>query len=157
MDLPIEIRRQLLAEILKLANSPYLLMSETFTPGRPGVEAIWARGGEGAMIKRAGSLYRPGWRSPDWIKVKLWDYEAVELTGFEARKEGPHAVMLFRFRDGIESKCKTLGNKWLREFDANGQKYVGRWFIVKYQGRTDKERKPRHPQFDHFAAPEELK
>jgi hypothetical protein len=153
MDLPIEIRRQLLAEILKLAKSPYLLMSETFTPGRPGVEAIWARGGEGAMIKRAGSLYRPGWRSSDWIKVKLWDYSAVTLTGFEARKEGPYSVMLFRFDNGVESKCKTLGNKWLREFEKNGPSYIGKRFIVKHQGVTG-DLKPRHPQFfefDHFA------
>jgi hypothetical protein len=150
MDKPIEIRRRMLAEILRLANSPYLRLSETFAPGRAGVEEIWARGGEGAMLKRHGSLYLPGYRAKDWLKVKLWDYTTVTLTKFIKAKEGDYAVMGFMMDSGVESRCKTLGNKWLREFAQNGAKYLNQRFVMKHQGLTD-DGKPRHPQFDHFA------
>lgn len=150
LDLPVEVRKAIVEEKLKQLGSPFLLPSMTFTPGRKGVEEIWARGGEGAMLKRAGSIYRPGYRGPDWLKVKLWDYTTVLLTGFDKAKSGPHSVMLFRLDSGVDSRCKTLGNKWLAEFDKNADKYIGKRFVMKHQGLTP-DGKPRHPQFDHFA------
>jgi hypothetical protein len=149
-DKPIEARRLLLEETLRQAGSPFLLMSQTFPAGRAGVEQIWARGGEGAMLKRYGSIYREGYRGPDWVKVKLFDYTSVTLTHFEEGKEGPYAKMAFVMDDGVVSTCKTLGHKWLREFEKNGAKYLKQRFVLKHQGRTDDHKKPRHGQFDHF-------
>ena len=39
-------------------------------PSVAGVVAIWARGGEGTIIKRRSACYRPGHRTADWVKVK---------------------------------------------------------------------------------------
>jgi hypothetical protein len=149
-DLPIERRRHILETVLNTVASPYLRFNKEITPGRTGVEQIWASGGEGAMVKRLGSLYKPGQRSPDWLKIKLWDYTTCEVIGFETAKSGPYSVILFRMPSGVESKCKTLGNKWLAEFEKNGPSYVGRRLVVKHQGLTP-DGAPRHPQMDHFA------
>ncbi|WP_343449727.1 non-homologous end-joining DNA ligase [Micromonospora oryzae] len=46
-----------------------------FADGPATYEAAGEHGLEGVMAKRAGSAYRPGVRSPDWVKVKL------EVTG----------------------------------------------------------------------------
>ncbi|EEP72943.1 DNA polymerase LigD ligase region [Micromonospora sp. ATCC 39149] len=46
-----------------------------FADGRATYEAAGEHGLEGVMAKRTGSAYRPGVRSPDWVKVKL------EVTG----------------------------------------------------------------------------
>ncbi|GAA2707035.1 non-homologous end-joining DNA ligase [Micromonospora olivasterospora] len=46
-----------------------------FPDGPATYEAAGENGLEGVMAKRLGSLYRPGVRSPDWVKVKL------EVTG----------------------------------------------------------------------------
>ncbi|WFE95996.1 non-homologous end-joining DNA ligase [Micromonospora sp. WMMD987] len=46
-----------------------------FTDGAATYQAAGEHGLEGVLAKRAGSAYRPGVRSPDWIKVKL------EVTG----------------------------------------------------------------------------
>ncbi|MBM0238245.1 non-homologous end-joining DNA ligase [Micromonospora sp. ATA32] len=47
----------------------------TFPDGPATYEAASEHGLEGVMAKRADSVYRPGVRSPDWVKVKL------EVTG----------------------------------------------------------------------------
>ncbi|MGY3515017.1 non-homologous end-joining DNA ligase [Micromonospora sp. PTRAS2] len=46
-----------------------------FADGPATYEAAGEHGLEGVMAKRTGSAYRPGVRSPDWVKVKL------EVTG----------------------------------------------------------------------------
>ncbi|SCF02560.1 bifunctional non-homologous end joining protein LigD [Micromonospora haikouensis] len=46
-----------------------------FADGPATYEAAGEHGLEGVMAKRVGSAYRPGVRSPDWVKVKL------EVTG----------------------------------------------------------------------------
>jgi bifunctional non-homologous end joining protein LigD len=35
------------------------------------MEVCTTMGLEGLVMKRKGSLYRPGYRSPDWIKVPI--------------------------------------------------------------------------------------
>lgn len=66
---PYERRRAALAE-LPLAG-PSWLVPPSFTDGAATVAAAGENGLEGVVAKRLGAVYRPGVRSPDWIKLKL--------------------------------------------------------------------------------------
>ena len=48
------------------------------------MEACAAMGLEGVIMKRKGSLYRPGYRSPDWIKVPIRHTEEFIVMGYLA-------------------------------------------------------------------------
>jgi bifunctional non-homologous end joining protein LigD len=48
------------------------------------MEACVAMGLEGVIMKRKGSLYRPGYRSPDWIKVPIRHTEEFIVMGYLA-------------------------------------------------------------------------
>ena len=118
---------------------------------RAAVDAIWKAGGEGAVLKRKAAPYRPGWRSPDWIKVVKKLTATLTVIGFEAAKLGPYSVVLLRGDDGVETKVKTLDNHWLREFAAAPGSFIGRRLVISYRERIAKGGQYRHPMWDHFA------
>lgn len=45
------------------------------------LHSVFADGGEGIMVKRKDGLYRPGFRSSDWYKVKGSDTESFVVCG----------------------------------------------------------------------------
>ena len=61
-------------------------LTESFpaTQSRHLMEACAAMGLEGVIMKRKGSLYRPGYRSPDWIKVPIRHTEEFIVMGYLA-------------------------------------------------------------------------
>jgi bifunctional non-homologous end joining protein LigD len=64
-------RRQLLESILPAAgSSTRWAVPPQFTDGEATVEAAQELALEGVVAKRLSSTYRPGARSPDWIKIK---------------------------------------------------------------------------------------
>jgi bifunctional non-homologous end joining protein LigD len=72
IGLPIEARKAKLAALLSPAP-PSVLYVGHFEPEHGRVmfeQAVHQLGLEGLVAKRLGSPYRPGERSPDWIKVK---------------------------------------------------------------------------------------
>ena len=113
------------------------------------VQAIWARGGEGAILKRLCSRYQPGYRSPDWLKVKAEHTAVLTIIGFEMGKSGPYSTLRLRDAGGHETTVKTLGNQLLRDITAKPDSFIGREVVITYQERT-----PagfyRHGRFDHF-------
>ncbi|BAS28345.1 non-homologous end-joining DNA ligase [Limnochorda pilosa] len=72
MDRPLEERRRALEELLAqvAARAPVHLSAPLPAAGRRLLEAASARGLEGVMAKRLASPYRPGRRSPDWLKIR---------------------------------------------------------------------------------------
>jgi bifunctional non-homologous end joining protein LigD len=69
IDLPLEERRHQLEQLLVEGN-PLVRLSAGFDDGQALLEAVQAQGLEGVVSKRLGSTYRPGKRSPDWVKLK---------------------------------------------------------------------------------------
>jgi bifunctional non-homologous end joining protein LigD len=61
-----------------------------FTEGFPAekskrlMKVCASMGLEGVVMKRKGSLYRPGFRSPDWIKVPIHHREEFVVCGYVA-------------------------------------------------------------------------
>jgi ATP-dependent DNA ligase len=82
MERPLSERRALL-------HQPFLAspMADVFmVPFSTSWQTMWAdwvtaRKGEGVMVKRLSSLYVPGLRSPDWVKVKVQRTVDVVITG----------------------------------------------------------------------------
>jgi hypothetical protein len=150
-------RRTVLEMCLRFVpdQSAVLLVAQ-FDPTWAAVEAVWARGGEGVILKRKASLYKPGWRSPDWLKVKRLEQHTVTVTGFEAGSLGPTAVVLFKFDDGTVGRCKNLNAVELAASSTDPSAYVGRRLVVQCQQRMKGSRAPRHPMMlgyeaDHLA------
>ena len=146
-----ERRRQLLACLAHLDPKQRGVSTvESVTPTWKAVEAIWKRGGEGAILKRVESRYTPNYRSPDWVKVKASRSATLTLTGFAAGKSGPYSVMELRDDAGVTTTVKTLGNALLRQISAAPERYLGRRVVITFQERTPTGTY-RHGIFDHFA------
>lgn len=110
-----------------------VIFSLTFPVNRKTVEDIWANGGEGAVLKRITSIYAPGYRTADWVKVKKGGHVTVTVTGFETGDTGiAFGKTLWRDDHGHESSVKTLNNAELRRIAANPFAFVGKRLVLKY-------------------------
>jgi bifunctional non-homologous end joining protein LigD len=73
-------RRRRLEQILRGVRSKKIRLSETTADGGAMVSRANAAGWEGVIAKRTTSLYTPGSRSKDWLKLKL-QYRAEFVVG----------------------------------------------------------------------------
>lgn len=88
VTLPYRDRRAAL-EQLGLAG-PHWLVPPTFADGNATLATAREHSLEGMVAKRLSSVYRPGLRSPDWVKVKLEHTEDLVVGGWRpgARRLG---------------------------------------------------------------------
>jgi|GEM_PF-2278418 len=100
---PLDERQRRLAELP--LRPPALAVNPSFRDG----EALWsacrARGLDGIVCKRGDSLYHPGRRSPDWLKLKNWRDCETWLTGIL-----PGGDVAFRARVGDYSVVVMTSN-----------------------------------------------
>ena len=61
---------------------------------RGSARSLWAKGGEGIMLKEPMHQYQTGRRSPSWLKVKRFKKYIAVVTGYSAGKEGKTGKML---------------------------------------------------------------
>ncbi len=85
-------------ESLQLAGETFTT-TETFrdVSGRDILDAATANGLEGVVAKRRDSPYRPGRRSPDWVKVKSFRTQEVVIGGWtegRGEREGSLGALL---------------------------------------------------------------
>lgn len=150
--LPVSDRRDLLeVAVAHMPSQNAVVLVAQYEPSWDTVKTIWGNGGEGVILKRKESRYRPGYRTADWLKVKKLEQHTVTVTGFEAGSLGPTAVTLFKFDDGTKGRCKTLNNHELTATAENPDAYIGRRLVVQCQQRMRGSRSPRHPMWDHWA------
>ena len=83
---PLEERQHIMQELRPALASDAVKLTEPFpaTQSRRLMEACAAMGLEGVIMKRKGSFYRPGYRSPDWIKVPIRHTEEFIVMGYLA-------------------------------------------------------------------------
>jgi ATP-dependent DNA ligase len=147
-------RRELLALALQHYDAPAdaspLFMPTTEPVCVEAVQAIWARGGEGAILKRLSSTYQPGRRSDDWVKVKRAGSAVLTITGYEAGKCGEYSKVTLRADDGRETSAKTKDNATRAAIAANPQSFIGRRLVIAYTELTDTG-SFRHGVWDHLA------
>lgn len=85
LDLPYTQRRELL-ERLQLAGDAWQTPPAFEGGGAEAVHASRERGLEGVVAKRLDSRYRPGRRSPEWVKVKNLRTQEVIVGGWSPGK-----------------------------------------------------------------------
>lgn len=88
---PLDERRATL-ERLDRAAVPRLALSPTYTDGRALLAATRARGMEGVIAKRRDGAYRPGARSPSWIKTTHRQTQACLVGGWRPEGAGTSRV-----------------------------------------------------------------
>jgi bifunctional non-homologous end joining protein LigD len=85
-DVPLQQRRERLQQMLP--ESPVIQLSQTFNaPGTTFYEVARNMNMEGIIAKKADSLYLPGVRTKEWLKIKIAKRQEVVIGGF-TRNEG---------------------------------------------------------------------
>jgi hypothetical protein len=155
-DLPLQERRKVLKRILAHNPNGVVYAAEQTEVSLDKVKDIWAAGGEGVILKRINSIYRPNVRSNDWVKIKHAEPATLKIIGFSEGESGPFSRVLLQDVDGLETRCKTKNNWWLTEFTKNSTQYIGGWLVIRHYGRTP-DNKYRGPiLFDHMASEGEI-
>ncbi len=102
--LPLSERLALLAEVVD--PGPVVRVSHTYDDGEWLLAEAERHGLEGLMIKRATSVYRPGGRSRDWLKLKLRQRDSFLIAGYTegtgSRSSLGALVLAERTDDGLE-------------------------------------------------------
>jgi bifunctional non-homologous end joining protein LigD len=108
----IEDRKLLLEDLLRLTPPTIRPLDYTVTEKRELFEEVVARGEEGLIVKRLGSRYERGRRSPSWLKVKRWYSERVRVVGYT---------------EGTGRRAKFFGSLILAKVDDQGfLRYCGK-------------------------------
>jgi len=98
----LRIRKKTLRETI--VDSPHILFAaHVERDGKALFEVARESGIEGIMGKRADSLYRPGIRSPDWVKVKSWRSQSCVVVGYTAgrgRRSNQLGALILAVLDG---------------------------------------------------------
>lgn len=103
MDLPLAQRRQILHQTISSTN--IIRVSESFETGAVQFfEAAKKMHLEGIIAKRANSTYKPGFRTKDWLKIKIQQRRELVIGGYTKN-------------DNTSRKFSAL---LMGEFDENG-------------------------------------
>lgn len=109
----------------------------SFADGAATYQAAGEHGLEGVLAKRADSVYRPGVRSPDWVKVKLevtgdfvvggWRPGARKIGGLLVGVPGPDGRLTYRGRvgGGIGAALERELLRALEPLRADGSPFAG--------------------------------
>jgi bifunctional non-homologous end joining protein LigD len=108
----LRIRKKTLRETI--VDSPHILFAEHVErDGTALFEVARTSGVEGIVGKRADSLYRPGLRTPDWVKIKSWRSQSCVIAGYTAgrgqRTSQLGALILAVLVDGRLVHCGQVG------------------------------------------------
>lgn len=170
MDLPLRDRRALLEEMfsrpevrtetMQLAEQRPVASLDQIREHR---NEVWARDGEGLIIKNLDSIYRPKSRRQNvWIKVKALRSALMTVVGFEPSKgevfdRGPYATVVLEDREGCRTTVKTRNDEEIAKFEREASVLgpahhpaIGRMLWIEYQERTP-DKGYRHPMWDRWA------
>ena len=108
----LRIRKKTLRETI--VDSPYILFAEHVErDGASLFEIARESGIEGIVGKRADSLYRPGVRTPDWVKIKSWLSQSCVIAGYTAgrgRRTSQLGALILAVLDGTRLvHCGQVG------------------------------------------------
>jgi ATP-dependent DNA ligase len=130
------------------ADAPIILAPQS-RPSREALEAIWARGGEGAILKQLDAIYQPTKRSKAWVKFKKFESSQLTVMGFLPGRLGPFSIIVLQDLEGVQTAVKALNNAWRERFLQLGEAaFIGKTLVISHQGRTTDSY--RSPMADHF-------
>lgn len=153
LELPWSERRKLLEAAVPLAHAT-LFLSEVLDVSHDAVQAIWNRGGEGAILKKINSLYEER-RSKSWLKIKQELTVEATIVGFIPGLLGPHSKIALVDDHGKEIHVKAKNDHWRHVFSTKADKFIGKRIRIQYalKTKTGKYQQPRAADewiFDHI-------
>lgn len=90
-------------------------------------------GWEGLVIRKADSLYGPGKRTNDWIKIKEYKDAEYEIVGLSEGLRDEDMCFIMKTTNGQEFKAKPMGDRdqkqWYRD---NIDSLIGKMGTLKY-------------------------
>lgn len=87
-DLPLTVRRDILRSVMP--GIPLIKLSENFDEtGTSFFELADKLGLEGIIAKRANSIYSPGLRTKDWLKIKTQNFQEAVIAGYTKNENTP--------------------------------------------------------------------
>lgn len=132
---------------------PRLVVLPSVAVSMDAVNGIWAREGEGAILKRVTSRYEHK-RSKAWIKVVQKRTAVLRIIGFAAGKLGPYSKLVLRDSDGIETSVKTKDDATRADIARRPDWYLTQRLVITYREKTEDD-SYRHPMADHIAGEDE--
>jgi bifunctional non-homologous end joining protein LigD len=151
-DYPWSVRRELLEKISEgVSENPNIRLNPAVPVSQKTYDAWVKLGLEGSVAKRIDSRYRPGYRSPDWLKCKATLTDDARVVGFERGKgqSNKHLVGAFRLQmlaTGAETSCSTSRVPAIEYAKAEDSGWLGRIIEVKHYGLFEGGH-PRHPVY----------
>jgi bifunctional non-homologous end joining protein LigD len=115
IDRPYEERRELLAG-LGLDGGRWQAPRHHLGEGAALLEATRERELEGVVAKRLGSVYRPGRRTHDWLKLRNTRRQEFVIGGWvpgEGGRSGSVGSLLVGYRDSTPDEAERLGRQQL--------------------------------------------
>jgi bifunctional non-homologous end joining protein LigD len=98
MHCPLSERRRILAKLLRRTRVQF---SEELRGNPTEIErAIREHGLEGVVAKQRDSVYRPGRRSHEWVKVKFSPHQEFVIAGYSPGNNTFESVLLGYYREG---------------------------------------------------------
>jgi bifunctional non-homologous end joining protein LigD len=91
MTIPLESRRALLADVLKKGSHNVRISQTLENSGLAAFKEAERLHLEGVMAKKLGSLYLPGQRSVDWLKIKTEKQQELVIGGY-TKNEGTNKL-----------------------------------------------------------------
>jgi bifunctional non-homologous end joining protein LigD len=104
LDRPLRKRRERLEELLDRRDG-IVRLSEAFDDGQALLEAAREQALEGVIAKRLDSLYQPGRRTRDWLKVKSHGRQEFLIAGYtrgKGRRESTLGALVLAYHRGEE-------------------------------------------------------
>lgn len=102
MNVPLQHRRNVLRQIVPSGNA--IRLSESFdVTGKDLLELAGEMGLEGILAKKGDSLYQPGQRNRDWLKIKTIKQQEVIIGGYTRNENSSKhfsALLLGMYEDG---------------------------------------------------------
>ncbi len=118
MQLPLEERRKILKATLKDCDFAFVL-DYVEEKGKKYFKAAVKKGFEGVVAKRKGSIYEPGVRSSNWLKIKAKltiDAIIIGYTEGKGKRKGTFgALVLGAYHNGKLIHIGRVGTGWNEE------------------------------------------
>lgn len=92
-----------------------------------------SEGWEGAVIRNAESVYKPGSRGNDWIKIKVYQDAEYPIVGISEGLREEDMCFILETSSGQRFNCKPMGSReqkqWYRE---HIDELIGKNLTIKY-------------------------
>ena len=116
-------------------------------------DAFVSEGWEGLVIRLADSVYKPGSRGNDWVKIKEYKDDTFKVIDYELGLRGSEdMVFICEMEDGRTFKAMPLGDRETKqEYVDNFENYRNQLGDCKYFELSE-EGMPQQPKFLAFRA-----